>query len=639
MTTSIEDWKKRFERERTARNEAEKILEARAADLIQSNESMIQEYQSLEDIVYERTVALEELNKKLRKEITRGKNIEKQLVIARDDALKDVEKKSQFLARVSHDIRTPLNSIVGYTGLIKRESLTELQTTHLSRIESSTWVLLRVIGDLLDMTKMDADKMELYYKSCKIKDLLRSTLALISPTAEQKGIELKLIASKNLPELVYFDPNRFQQILINLLSNAVKFTDNGSIVVTVGLKNSPKIKIPKYDASEEDIPENLDVGILTVKVEDTGIGIAESSLANVFEPFLQISEAGTDKEVGSGLGLAICKKMVGLMGGVIKVTSEVSVGTKFKFSLPCRYTESQDKSANASQNINITETDEVKSEASKPQISSVENMSSDFPLSILIADDYEPNRMVLEAQLDVMGYPADLVCNGEEVLRALKERTYDLILMDIRMPVLDGMQTTRIIRKKENIHQPYIIAVTASAIQGDKEKFIECGINDYVSKPVFADALSDALKKAYETSNSDDGNVDTLIAQFDDSTTRIGNFDAVILEDLEERLGPAAKAISLKVFPVFIRELPTREKKILSSYKKHDVENFREVCHGLKGSSRSVGAKDLGDLCEKFEILAHNGELPEAVDINMLINSAKATKTALTNKLEELKSS
>jgi len=649
MTSEVEKWKKRYERERAARVEAEQILETRASDLIESNQSIVQEYQSLEDIVYDRTVELENLNRKLRKEITRGKNIEKELVIARDAALKDVERKSQFLARVSHDIRTPLNSIVGYTELVKQDQLTEKQSTHITKIESSTWVLLRVINDLLDMSKMEANKLDLYYKSCEIKDLIRSTVALISPAAEQKGIELKLITSKYLPRNIYFDPNRFQQILTNILSNSLKFTDNGSITLTVTLKQNVKAVIPEYDNFAEDIPDDLVTGILNVSVEDTGIGIAKESLPTIFDPFIQVTRESNNNEKGSGLGLSICKKMVELMGGKISVSSKVDKGSKFSFTLPCGFCEAEDtqeellitkENATHDQNSKITPLLNLKEDKQHPSISDFKNIALEHPLSILIADDMETNRAVLEAQLEIMGYCADMVCNGEEVLRALKERTYDVILMDIRMPILDGMQTTKRIRAKSSLQQPYIVAVTASAVKGDKEKFIKCGINDYVSKPVFADALAKSLLRAFE--DKGDGNTfdDTLLKEFDnDENSKISGNDEIVLEDLEERIGPAAKNIALKVFPVFIRELPSREKKILNSYKKHEVDEFREVCHGLKGSSRSVGATELGELCEKFELLAYDGKLPEAKEINLLINRAKATKSALTKKLENLQSS
>lgn len=646
MTTEVEKWKKRYERERAARVEAEKILEARASDLIESNQSMVKEYQSLEDIVYERTVELEDLNRKLRKEITRGKNIEKQLVIARDAALKDVERKSQFLARVSHDIRTPLNSIVGYTELIKQEQLTEKQSSHITKIESSTWVLLRVINDLLDMSKMEANKLDLYYKSCEIKDLVRNTVALISPAAEQKGIELKLITSKSLPRNIYFDPNRFQQILTNILSNALKFTDSGSITLTITLKKDVKAIIPDYDNFADDVPDDLITGILNVCVEDTGIGIAKKSQPTIFDPFIQVTRESNNKEKGSGLGLSICKKMVELMGGKISVSSKEGLGSKFSFTLPCGFSEEEDTQEEllvASENTiddqksNITPLLNLKEDKQQPSISDFKDIALEHPLSILIADDTETNRAVLEAQLEIMGYCADMVCNGEEVLRALKERTYDVILMDIRMPILDGMQTTKRIRAKASIQQPYIVAVTASAVKGDKEKFIKCGINDYVSKPVFADALAKSLLKAFEDKNDGNALDDSMLREFNnDEKNRISGNTEIILEDLEERIGPAAKKIALKVFPVFIRELPSREKKILNSYKKHEIDEFREVCHGLKGSSRSVGATELGELCEKFENLAYDGKLPEARDINLLINRAKATKTALTKKLESL---
>ena len=627
------NWKSRYERERAARKEAERILEDRSSSLMDANQSMIQEYQSLEEIVSERTIALEAAIRTLKKEIAGRKLIEKELVIARDEAIRNDELKSQFLARVSHDIRTPLNSIVGYTSLMQQEELSPQQLKHLDSIESSTSVLLRVINDLLDISKIDANKMELKFAQCSVEKLIKNTLSLVTPLTEKKDLTLTINSQFNIPDQIMLDSSRFQQVLINLLTNAIKFTTEGSVTVNIRFSQNNVVTLPNALSKTHSFRES-DIGKLTIAVKDTGVGMNQEMLRAVFDPYVQIGNMANKDDIGCGLGLAICKKLVTLMGGKISVKSTEKEGSTFSFWIPCAIKNNIDvKTEHDHYELDASDTELNKiARDTSPTLSSFENMALEKPLSILIADDFEANRLVLQAQLQVLGYPADMVANGEEVLHALRAREYDVILMDIRMPVLDGMQATKYIRKNQDIAQPYIIAVTASAVSGDREKFISYGINDYISKPVYPNALAVALGKAF---NHCKGESFTENSSVDTATIEQPPVE-LALDELYARIGPATDQLLKKVFPIFIRELPHRQQRMLDYFQNQQIESFREVCHGLKGSSRSVGAAQLGDLCEKFEMQASAGQFPTREELDSLIRKAQSTKTALSQKLSEL---
>ncbi|MEM7081898.1 MAG: ATP-binding protein [Pseudomonadota bacterium] len=620
-------WEKRFSRERSARKQAEAILEKKSAALYHSNESLKAAQTDLEMQVHQRTQALETAIEQMQREVVLRREAENRLRESRDSALELSELKTQFLARMSHEMRTPLNAVIGLTGILLDSTTSPEQENHLRTVRSSGEMLLRIINDILDLSKIDADKLELEYAPVLIENILEQTISLVMLDASKKNITFKY--DKNLGthcELV-LDGGRVQQLVLNLLSNAVKYSHRGRITLTAELIQDDTISPPAELIEFAPRGENQ---LLSITISDEGIGIAPDDMEQLFQPFTQFAEGVAAG--GTGLGLTICKRLCELMGGDVHAESELGKGSTFGFTIPCRIPETTDDEAvQGSSSTVFPSTSEtgawlLSGRMNEHMIARHAEDSYKKPLSILLADDYEVNRMVQHAQLEQLGYRADAVANGEEALRALHARDYDLILMDIRMPVMDGLEATRLIRNRQSEHQPFIVAVTASAIDGDREKFVAVGMDDYISKPVDMGALAAVLSRAYDNkvkarTTMDAENMTPLDLDF---------------SELQSRLGHATDELLRKVIPVYLRELPARQQSLSQSFAEKDVQVFAQVCHGLKGSSRSIGANELARRCEAAERQGFEGELPTQNEINDLLQLTARTAKALEAKLQSL---
>lgn len=260
---------------------------------------------------------------------------------------------------------------------------------------------------------------------------------------------------------------------------------------------------------------------------------------------------------------------------------------------------------------------------------SVAGLAHVRPLSILLADDYESNRMMQQAQVQQLGYPVDAVANGEEVLRALNVRDYDVVLLDIRMPVMDGLECARYIRTRKNAPQPFIVAVTADALSRDREQIVKAGIDAYIGKPVEISELAGVLCDAYERQSVRDSGLE----HYD-----IDPFESVKLDllALQSQLGAAADDLLRHVIPSYLRELPDREKRLRAAYQAQDVDAVAQLCHGLKGASRVVGAAELAAICDRLEQGGYAGSLPAPAEIDELLDLARRTAHKLRRKLTEL---
>lgn len=369
------------------------------------------------------------------------------------------KSKSAFLASMSHEIRTPLNGIIGMAHLLETANLTDEEHEYLKSINYSANSLLQIINDILDFSKIEAQKMELEKTTFNLKELLTTIINSFLYMKEEKDVDLQLNIDHDVPDAVLGDPVRLRQILINLIGNAFKFTSKGSIKTSV-----KKIK------------EAKDYIELKFSVSDTGIGIPKNKIDNLFESFKQLDSATTRKYGGTGLGLAIVKNLVNLMGGQIQVDSEINKGSIFTFTIPLYKTK------------NITSG--LQGNTSLNEIESID-------MRILVAEDNKVNQMFLMKLLERKKCSVDLADNGLKVLEKLKKNSYDLILMDIQMPEMDGYKATLLIRQKEENtgkHIP-IIALTANATEEDRKKCFECGMDDYLTKPVKSEKLFDCLLK------------------------------------------------------------------------------------------------------------------------------------------------
>lgn len=497
-----------------------------------------------------------------------------ELAMAKEQAVQANNMKSDFLANMSHEIRTPMNAVMGMTSILLESDMSQAQKQKLKIIHNSGEALLEIINDILDISKIEAGKMDLELIPFNLQKTALEITELFTTRCNEKGIKMLLQYVPGTPEWVIGDVGRIRQIIINLVSNAIKFTDSGHVMITV--------KATGVDSEKT---------FLHFEITDTGIGIPEKIQKELFEKFMQGDSSTTRKYGGTGLGLAICFRLVALMDGKIGVKSKENKGSTFWFDLEMPLAD-----ADLEEEMLV--------------------YNSEFDPSgarILVAEDNHVNQLMIMQMLEMLNCKADVAKNGQEAVEMVRKNKYDLVLMDCMMPEVNGYEATKTIRQMEDDkNNTIIIALTANALQGDKQKCLDSGMSDYLSKPVKKPELQAMLGKWLQNSPSSRKLINTEIVLpkvkevNDDYSLKLPDvFEMSVFNCFLEIMGEDAPATLHKHCKV-AHGYMTAIKNAMESQDYGTIVNY---AHPLKSSSQYVGALAVADIAGRIETMTGNEDV------------------------------
>ena len=512
-------------------------------------------------------------------DITQRIHAEQELLLTKQLTEQASRAKETFLANMSHEIRTPMNGIIGIAGLLAKSKLDTQQRDYLRMIQDSAQHLLIIVNDILDLEKIEAGKIVLEEIPFSISDKIAATIQSFNFKAEEKGLRLSY-EDRLPPDLrVKGDPYRLIQVVNNFLGNALKFTEHGSVRVVAGIK---------FDKE--------DWLAVEFAIEDSGIGISKDKIDVIFNPFIQGNADTTRKYGGTGLGLSICKNLIAMQGGELWVESELDKGSTFRFIIPYRRCEAEI--------------------AGDSEQQAALNFKSLGPQRVLVAEDVELNQLLVRHIMESWGFEVTIVDNGKKAVEALKQEDFDLVLMDIQMPEMDGMDATRIIRQLSNASKAAIpiVALTANALKGDSEKYMVAGMNDYLSKPFTEEQLFTVIKRNIQPSvmenNTEPAPANQPAAAGEGSPS---------LYDLSmvRSVSGGDEGFIKKMVQLFVETAPPTVAELQQALQAQQWDRVGKLAHKLKSTIDSMGVNTLKDEIRTIESNGkhqqHTDELPPLV--------------------------
>jgi signal transduction histidine kinase/DNA-binding NarL/FixJ family response regulator/HPt (histidine-containing phosphotransfer) domain-containing protein len=515
-----------------------------------------------------------------------------ELAAARDAAMEASRLKSSFLAMMSHEIRTPMNGVIGLNELLLQTELDADQRRLAQGVQLAGRSLLGLINDILDFSKIEAGQLELESVPFDIRSVLDQVVEMLGPTAADKGIPVSVQVEDDVPRRVVGDPTRLGQVLSNLLSNAVKFTPRGQVTVAAHVAE-----------------HTGDTVLLEVTVTDTGIGIPEEQQERLFEPFRQADASTTRTHGGTGLGLAIARQLVQALGGEIDVDSRTGIGSRFRFS------------------ARFTVPPENEQHASAPVVAAVESADAEGRGRVLVVEDNDINQLVALGILEALGYTGEVAVNGADAVERVAKRQYDAVLMDIQMPVMDGVTAARQIRADEpDGSRVPIIAMTASAITGERERCLAAGMDDFLSKPVSSDQLAASL----QTQLSADTASTRPASQ---QRARTPDLDPARLDELLS-MGERAVPLVARAISNFVGGFDATWDELSTAARTGDASTLRAVAHRLKGSALNLGARRVAELCQELEDVGDTGTTEGVTPLLELLRAAGSSAVAALSAYE-----